>query len=710
MRKSTSRLLISITLLVASTTVSAQTEGPSSAFNYFSNPQNRAIWTINTHTDKEGYQKPQRMLAEKDHDVDFVLNFDSEEYLFEQIIIYNKDASKKLMGMANGSNIRSVPEGTYDIMALFYKLDPAPWNMFLYPCFIVKENVAITEGAVITLSPNEAKNHIHFQTNTINNEPIRTATMTVDENYNYTTIDNGNIDDLYFYTYLVSKRYGLIYTSGGNFGPTIQNMRNAAEQMADIYVNDVSDQYVFNSYRIFYKDGTIFSVNYEEEGAGEDVTIVNAPSEFTLYEELLQSNIYNTEETRYPSLIFYSQMKEGGSSYMSTTLAINSYPLTKDETTKFYIAASLDKSNIGLVPYIVPIQSTIIMEDIVEPLIKSKPIAKENGTIYFVNNGGGVMEAISYLDNNDDIAFYPTYPGTPNFSYPADSKNGELGNNCPVFTAIPSYSYNQRTGKYIGAINFDNIGRFGETTSNFNTDTKITIIVNDEDVYNTAFFWQSEEELTGTIDVTLENTKIMVDELQGKNLTKLHYTASDADATPPIIQILHFRNNQGIVTDRFDNTNDGHFEFVVGDFQRKLTEDGLYYYDRQIPTSVKVTYSPYDKGAWKALEVEEVPENFWPTMGWFYRGTLADVTGMGQDGWFDLKIKVTDEAGNWQEQVISPAFRINDLIDTGISSITNGQTTITGRYTLDGKRISTPQQGLNIVRMSDGTVKKVMVK
>ena len=32
------------------------------------------------------------------------------------------------------------------------------------------------------------------------------------------------------------------------------------------------------------------------------------------------------------------------------------------------------------------------------------------------------------------------------------------------------------------------------------------------------------------------------------------------------------------------------------------------------------------------------------------------------------------------------------------------------RYTIDGKRISKPQTGVNVVRFSDGTVKKVVVK
>jgi hypothetical protein len=31
-------------------------------------------------------------------------------------------------------------------------------------------------------------------------------------------------------------------------------------------------------------------------------------------------------------------------------------------------------------------------------------------------------------------------------------------------------------------------------------------------------------------------------------------------------------------------------------------------------------------------------------------------------------------------------------------------------YSIDGKRIATPQRGLNIIKMSDGTTKKIIAK
>ena len=48
---------------------------------------------------------------------------------------------------------------------------------------------------------------------------------------------------------------------------------------------------------------------------------------------------------------------------------------------------------------------------------------------------------------------------------------------------------------------------------------------------------------------------------------------------------------------------------------------------------------------------------------------------------------------------------------TGIAVPTTTQIPIAvGRYTLDGKRISKPQHGLNIIKMSDGTTRKEFVK
>ena len=51
-----------------------------------------------------------------------------------------------------------------------------------------------------------------------------------------------------------------------------------------------------------------------------------------------------------------------------------------------------------------------------------------------------------------------------------------------------------------------------------------------------------------------------------------------------------------------------------------------------------------------------------------------------------------------------------DTQTTGIKEVNNDVTKAVQYYSIDGKRISTPQRGLNIIRTSDGKTKKVVVK
>ena len=119
------------------------------------------------------------------------------------------------------------------------------------------------------------------------------------------------------------------------------------------------------------------------------------------------------------------------------------------------------------------------------------------------------------------------------------------------------------------------------------------------------------------------------------------------------------------------------------------------------PTNYTLFQEPFIaqgyQGEGNELAVEEVPENYWPVMGWFYTGSLAGVTGEALNGWFDLKIRLTDAAGNWQEQVLSPAFRIDDLAYSSVATVVKDNAHEVARYNLAGQRV-------------DATAHKVLVK
>ena len=71
-----------------------------------------------------------------------------------------------------------------------------------------------------------------------------------------------------------------------------------------------------------------------------------------------------------------------------------------------------------------------------------------------------------------------------------------------------------------------------------------------------------------------------------------------------------------------------------------------------------------------------------------------------------VAVLLVDEDG----QIINGAKApVQGYVDTSIKTINNNAMEV-ARYTLDGQMISTPQKGVNIVKMSNGTTRKVVVK
>lgn len=53
---------------------------------------------------------------------------------------------------------------------------------------------------------------------------------------------------------------------------------------------------------------------------------------------------------------------------------------------------------------------------------------------------------------------------------------------------------------------------------------------------------------------------------------------------------------------------------------------------------------------------------------------------------------------------------IQDYNPSAIHTVNTSHASENARYTIDGRQISAPQRGLNIVRMNDGSIRKVVVK
>lgn len=650
------------------------------------------------------------------HQVSFVLDYDTESQKPYEVIMLRPGQLGESLGyydLEDGINTLVVPEGTYDIIVDFGQMDPYDEEWALYHLYVIREQVTIDQDMELNFASSEANNHIHFQTMTIDGEPAYTGLYGVDENWNVKILEEGNTDDVVCHNKLYCEDYGTLKDIMGNFGQTVVGPTfesPCCEDNYDFFVSDLSDRWVFYSYRTAVKGVNVYTSAYETRGASGDITVSNDPSKFLLFEDPFIATDYQgfDVEERIPAYSF------GADGWRYSYSCFESLP--DGENYKIYLSASPDDSEVGFVPIIQPL---MLKGEDNTWILQGAPLTVSNGHAIFANNGFYAFwtEYSEELDESGrDIMELPSWPTHPVFSYPVEKKKENLGSNCPLLVAYP-YQFEETRGTnttryFVFSLNY--AGRYGEAKAGASrADVKIKLNGNDLLIAEGAFTTTVDELLNGVVDATIvkEGVVVDVDDMEGSNKAQLHYTAGAEDQNPPTVTMLHFKDGDENVTDRFATAADGTLEFSAGDFNYFITpvsHIGTWF--RNAPETVEVSYSPYGEDAWSELSLEEVPENYWPRMGWFYTAPLASVAGQGLNGWFDLKIRLTDAAGNWQEQIISPAFRIDDLAYSSVASVGSSNAHEVARYNLAGQRVDDDATGIVIIKMSDGTARKVLVK
>ncbi len=647
------------------------------------------------------------------HQVSFVLDYDTESQKPYRVKLIRPGYNPIGLGyydLEDGINTKAVPEGIYDIIVDFGQMDPYDGEWALYHLLVIREQVTIDQDMELNFASSEAKNHIHFQTMTIDGEPVFTGLYGIDENWNVKILEEGNTDDVVCNNRYYCEGYGVLEDIFGNFAQTVVGptfVSPCGEDAYDFFVNDVSDRWVFYSYRVAIQGLNVYTSAYEARGASGDITVSNDPSKFQLFEDPFIATDYQgfDVEERIPAYYFGIDGAQWSGELFEA--------LPDGENYKVYLSASPDDSEVGFVPTIVP----LMLDENYTWILQGAPLTVSNGQAIFANNGFTpfVTEYSEELDEHGrDVAILPSWPTHPVFSYPVEKKKENLGSNCPLIVTYP-YQYEQTRGtnttRFLCFL-FTYGGRYGEMKAGASrADVKMKLDGNDILTADGAFTTTVDEFLNGVVDATIVKEEgIVVDDLEGSNKAQLHYTAGAEDENPPTVTMLHFRDGDENVTDRFATAADGTLEFSAGDFNYFTTPLSYDTWIRQIPESVEVSYSPYGEDNWDELAVEEVPENYWPRMGWFYTAPLASVAGQGLNGWFDLKIRLTDAAGNWQEQVISPAFRIDDLAYSSVATVGSDNAREVARYNFAGQRVDANATGVVIIKMSDGTARKVLVK
>ncbi len=268
-------------------------------------------------------------------------------------------------------------------------------------------------------------------------------------------------------------------------------------------------------------------------------------------------------------------------------------------------------------------------------------------------------------------------------------------------------------------------GNYGEVRGAdvFASGVKIAVNGETQDLtgYNSLYEWQEawakNGHEPGTVAYTFVCNNGVVDDLDATNELTITVNETADDVVPPTIQRIMFCDAEGQPSNRFDMAEEAIVKFTGGDF---------------VPQSVDVEYSwgmmpvgycTYQEATIVAelaatgttdfteISLTEDPSKFvMPGFGAYWEASLADFDGHSDNGWFDLRVTLTDADGNTQSQVISPAVYLGSNA-TGIDSVdTDEASGITAIYDITGRKLGSLQQGINIVRRANGSTSKIMVK
>ncbi|MFA5618785.1 MAG: T9SS type A sorting domain-containing protein [Weeksellaceae bacterium] len=630
------------------------------------------------------------------------LAFDTEEYEPGIIRIYNEEGYDDIF-LWNGENpfTIDVPAGVYDLFMSFAKWNPNPTDYI-----IIKEMIDVEEENTININIAEAANHITTKLLNENGEMPLPGILNPDTG----TITGGNaevIADRLFHFNPTNKR---ISSFGFLWG---YRLSEEDDLVWNFYINDVSERYTIaqSIFAVGYEGDNYFSKYPLITGISASIDLENNPEDYVFHQEKFQPSVLGeSSEAIYTGLSTYNAWEGAsrGGWGIHREIEINpeegfraylNNPFNDEPWDLLVFPAIIDHigtidPNMGDEGFLIE-GNCIISGDNNEVLYGSG--ADIAGSWYFLGN--------VYYDNigTGESQFLPFHN---QFTF-SSSENPEIiqGNNVPISVVgtmmLPAYEINYLLSNYKG--------RYGEMRESDFFNTTVEAKQNGNTIYsgNYTDFYAQYLPLSpdGIWDITFTNTNVEVDGIPGKNITHIIYEGEAA----PTLQHLQFRNTNDQVTDRFESAENGTVRLAAGDFEFDA-EASIFAYNEG--NSVEFFYSRYNESEWTELELTEYPEHFFmPGFGDYYEASLASVVVPEDNSWFDVKVICTDAAGNKQEQVISPAFKIEQAT-MGIEEIDKSGFTVYPNPFTNEINIKLPEnlKGNYTFKVSDITGKLIFIQ
>ena len=599
----------------------------------------------------------------------------------------------------------NVPAGNYVLYIQWHINDDGySWRHFdgVRDIVLIIEDVVVDGNFEMSHDIAEAKNRVHFGRILPDGEVPNPGYVTVVSGVSSFDGTENVYGESYFRGIFMKNRASFIVITTmasyrglssvtTNQGTTISDMSNSI----DLYINDVSDNIqVYNIYRGFWgeKLDPVWITYDLKDGINGDVDIQPEPN-FTSHVDVFQMTPRGSDFSEQTPGTLCTIFKNNVSQLSTQVNIPNMLPAMSDSynmTSYFnpYVsegpgATEMSATFNSVYNEAVTTKSTIMGTQYTYCYTMAPTMRFEADGNYYNNYGIPVSNMLLY----DTVAGANSYVANQHFSPMIDeNKPARLNANCPIMV-IQSTNNTNNNGKRFSFTTFS-MGRYGEYRQVDNDSLKVSIKYNGNEVcseYATlnSFYnsFNQQHNPDGIINTTFTNNNVLVDGIEGKNVVEFEFDETQADWTAPTATTLRFLDAEGNVTDRFANASDGKVEITGGDFNYGTLSTGMYAFNCK-PVTIEASYAPYGSDEWKSLELTENPDlYFYPSFGQLFEGSLAAVTETSENGWYDLKIRVVDETGNWQEQLVSPAFKLGEAVAV--------YGDVTGDGVVDGNDINT---------------------
>lgn len=591
----------------------------------------------------------------------------------------------------DGVTVRVVP-GTYEMLAQFTDYSIYQEN------FVIKENVSITEDCELVFDVTDAVCEVSVESYNPSGERC------VLDYYTSSGIKEGNTAEMYFVTCLIWNRSWILFSPGKAGEAVIEGSSMTGEKQHNIKINPVSKAYTYIQERIsFAKDWnenwvTVCAIN----GIEKSVTLSNdyhnysvpynfrfsmEPEQYYVYLAPSCNNVWHPgSEMQYwvinsPSFTFSYQdanknpMPAGVDSYVAVKAEYEEYMGSVDSG---WVNLSGDEINIPVYNYQCnPAVSNLACVDV------------------------------------DGNAVYRNYPGNSVFSIEGSSRQDSyiIGGSVPYMVGWYA-PINSTTSVAVGSSAFGSIHDCWNSLDTFPGGSYA------------LYFQHDDTELSGTMGALMRQTYgqdgnfsiiqdyyvPVSDEKTGHGLSTATYSFKSADCIPPQLQCVQIREANGVVANSLDSSRGATLTIGAGDYDWWIDNGVACYTELSKPVSVSVSIVPEKDefaGAWTPLEVNDIEEGRNEAgFGYIFRSELPELA----DGWYSLKITVTDEAGNSTKQILSPAFRVGE--ESGVREIADDELTENSDvyyFNLQGIRVENPAHGIYI-RCNGNRMEKVIVK